>query len=99
MELPNSQLTTPKVFTKAALKLIGLRQSNGTLLRWERRGEFPRRYYLSSRCPVWNVAEICEWLAERQAAAGEPSRLTAQATASRTRRRQAKPALAGTGHE
>jgi prophage regulatory protein len=30
----------------------------------EQRGEFPRRFYLTARCVVWDVAEVKVWSEE-----------------------------------
>ena len=38
-----------------------------TIYEMERRGEFPRRFALSPRCVVWDLAEVEEWLASRRA--------------------------------
>jgi len=32
----------------------------------EQRGEFPRRFALTPRCVVWNLAEVEAWLASRR---------------------------------
>src|ERR1700742_2583155 len=32
----------------------------------EQRGEFPRRFALSPRCVVWDLAEVEAWLASRR---------------------------------
>ncbi|MEZ5801966.1 MAG: AlpA family phage regulatory protein [Rhizobiaceae bacterium] len=34
----------------------------------EQRGEFPQRFYLTSRCVVWDLAEVEAWLEERRRA-------------------------------
>ena len=34
----------------------------------ERRGEFPRRFNLTARCVVWDLAEVEAWLASRRSA-------------------------------
>ncbi len=41
--------------------------ADSTIFEMEQRGEFPRRYALSPRTVVWNLAEVEAWLAERQA--------------------------------
>jgi prophage regulatory protein len=35
----------------------------------EQRGEFPRRFALTPRCVVWDLAEVEAWLTERLATA------------------------------
>lgn len=48
--------------------------SETTIYEMERRGEFPRRFNLTPRCVVWDLAEIEAWIEERkQAPRGESS--------------------------
>jgi prophage regulatory protein len=37
-----------------------------TIYEMERRGEFPRRFYLTSKCVVWDLDEIERWLTSRR---------------------------------
>ncbi|MDZ5699865.1 helix-turn-helix transcriptional regulator [Chelativorans sp. M5D2P16] len=37
-----------------------------TIYEMEQRGEFPRRFYLTSRCVVWDLAEVEAWIEERR---------------------------------
>lgn len=37
-----------------------------TIYEMERRGEFPRRFYLTSKCVVWDLGEIEQWLTARR---------------------------------
>lgn len=39
-----------------------------TIYDMEQRGEFPRRFYLTSRCVVWDLSEVEAWLEERRRA-------------------------------
>lgn len=39
-----------------------------TIYEMERRGEFPRRFYLTSKCVVWDLNEVEQWLTARRAA-------------------------------
>jgi prophage regulatory protein len=41
--------------------------ADSTIYEMEQRGEFPRRFALSPRCVVWNLAEVEAWMAERRA--------------------------------
>ncbi len=42
--------------------------ADSTIYDMERRGEFPQRFYLTSRCVVWDLSEVEAWLdARRQA--------------------------------
>ena len=47
-----------------------------TIYEMERRGEFPRRFNLTQRCVVWDLAEVETWIEERKQAlrisAGKP---------------------------
>ena len=38
-----------------------------TIYEMEQRGDFPRRFALTSRCVVWDLAEVEAWLAARKA--------------------------------
>jgi prophage regulatory protein len=40
--------------------------ANTTIYEMEQRGEFPRRFFLTSRCVVWDLAEVEAWIAERR---------------------------------
>ena len=75
------------VLIKASLKAIGIPFSNATLCRMERRGLFPRRFYLSQKTPVWKASDVIAWIAERAASAGAPNTTTEQATKGKVRRR------------
>ncbi|MFG1474155.1 helix-turn-helix transcriptional regulator [Xanthobacter agilis] len=37
-----------------------------TIYEMEQRGEFPKRFFLTSRCVVWDLAEVEAWLDERR---------------------------------
>lgn len=39
-----------------------------TIYEMERRGEFPRRFSLTPRCVVWDLAEVEAWIEERKQA-------------------------------
>jgi prophage regulatory protein len=40
--------------------------SGTTIYDMERRGEFPRRFNLTSRCVVWDLAEVEAWVETRR---------------------------------
>ena len=42
--------------------------SETTIYEMERRGELPRRFNLTPRCVVWDLAEIEAWIEERKQA-------------------------------
>ena len=37
-----------------------------TIYDMEQRGEFPQRFYLTSRCVVWDLAEVEAWVEKRR---------------------------------
>ena len=39
-----------------------------TIYDMEQRGEFPQRFYLTSRCVVWDLSEVEAWLEDRRRA-------------------------------
>ncbi len=39
-----------------------------TIYEMEQRGEFPRRFYLTARCVVWDLNEVEAWIEERRRA-------------------------------
>ncbi|TPW03966.1 MAG: prophage regulatory protein [bacterium] len=41
--------------------------ADSTIWEMEQRGQFPRRFLLTPRCVVWDLAEIEAWLALRRA--------------------------------
>ncbi|MCQ8239895.1 helix-turn-helix transcriptional regulator [Rhizosaccharibacter radicis] len=41
--------------------------ADSTIYEMEQRGEFPRRFALSPRCIVWDLAEVEAWLMTRRA--------------------------------
>src|SRR3546814_12608772 len=43
--------------------------ADSTIYEMEQRGEFPRRFALTPRCVVWDLAEVEAWLTERLATA------------------------------
>jgi hypothetical protein len=75
--LPNPQHSEPQldaiVVTFPQLKCLGPNFSNCQLLRKEAAGEFPRRFYLSAKKPVWYRADIIKWIGERAAASYRPT--------------------------
>lgn len=42
--------------------------ADSTIFEMEQRGEFPQRFYLTSRCVVWDLSEVEQWLDARRAA-------------------------------
>ena len=67
--------------------------SETTIYEMERRGEFPRRFNLTLRCVVWDLAEVEAWIEERkQAPRTNISRPD-------VRRRKTRPVRAGADQE
>lgn len=58
----------PAVRRQQLRELVPL--ADTTIYEMEQRGEFPKRFYLTPRCPAWDLGEINVWLAERRAASG-----------------------------
>lgn len=58
----------PAVRRQQLRELVPL--ADTTIYEMEQRGDFPKRFYLTPRCPVWDLGEINRWLASRRAAAG-----------------------------
>ena len=67
-EMPDTFMTQPpftRTIRRRQLKeMVPLADS--TIFGMEQRGEFPRRFALSPRCVVWDLAEVEEWLASRR---------------------------------
>jgi len=59
--------------------------ADSTIYEMEQRGEFPRRFALSPRCVVWDLAEVEAWLASRR------SSPIARAQSPDVRQRQSRP--------
>ena len=56
---------------RRTIKKTQLRQmvplADSTIWEMEQRGQFPRRFLLTPRCVVWDLAEVEAWLARRRA--------------------------------
>ncbi|WP_375789934.1 helix-turn-helix transcriptional regulator [Bradyrhizobium sp. Pha-3] len=62
--------------------------ADSTIYEMEQRSEFPRRFALSPRCVVWDLAEVEAWLATRR------STPPARAPHPDVRQRRARPVRA-----
>jgi prophage regulatory protein len=60
-----------------------------TIYEMERRGEFPRRFNLTPRCVVWDLAEVEAWVEERKQAPCDGT------VKSDVRQRKTRPVWAG----
>ena len=55
----------PRHVRRAELqKIVPL--ADTTIYEMEKRNEFPRRFYLTARTPVWNLAEVEAWIEQRK---------------------------------
>jgi prophage regulatory protein len=70
-ELPQFSTTPPLPFRRT-IRRNELRQivplAETTIYEMERRGEFPRRFNLTPRCVVWDLAEVEAWIEVRKQA-------------------------------
>ncbi len=70
-KLPHLLLKSPLPF-RCTIRRTELRQlvplADTTIYDMERRGEFPRRFNLTARCVVWDLAEVEAWIARRRQA-------------------------------
>jgi prophage regulatory protein len=61
---------TTEIAIKRSIRRDQLRHlvplADSTIYEMEQRGEFPRRFALSPRCVVWDLAEVEAWLASRR---------------------------------
>ena len=62
-----AQPTTTRTIRRHELREI-VPLADTTIYDMEQRGEFPQRFYLTSRCVVWDLAEVEAWLGERRRA-------------------------------
>jgi prophage regulatory protein len=80
---------TADSFIKRTIRRHQLRDmvplADSTIYEMEQRGEFPRRFALSPRCVVWDLAEVEAWLASRR------STPVARALAPDVRQRRSRP--------
>jgi predicted DNA-binding transcriptional regulator AlpA len=84
-----------RALTRTHLRALkGIEDSNSTLLRKEKRGEFPIRFYLGARKAVWLESDIDQWiLDQKHKTQNRANSITAAATMARaenmaTRRRR-----------
>jgi prophage regulatory protein len=56
----------PRTVRRHELKLL-VPLADTTIYDMEQRGEFPKRFALTSRCVVWDLSEVEAWLAARKA--------------------------------
>jgi prophage regulatory protein len=78
---------------RRAIRRAHLRQivplADTTIYEMEQRGEFPRRFYLTPRCVVWDLAEVEAWIEERRLASD--AALNKRAPTPDVRQRKTRP--------
>lgn len=67
MNAPSSGTLRKTIRRKQLREMIPLADS--TIYEMEQRGQFPRRFALSARCIVWDLAEVEAWLLARRTSA------------------------------
>ena len=84
--------TEPMTSPRKSIRRSQLREmvplADSTIYEMEQRGEFPRRFLLSPRCVVWDLAEVETWLEDRR------SKPIAPARAPDVRQRRTRPVKA-----
>jgi prophage regulatory protein len=70
-EMLQTAQTDPKgirrTIRRTELRLI-VPLADSTIYEMERRDEFPKRFFLTPRCVVWDLAEVLNWLDSRRKA-------------------------------
>jgi prophage regulatory protein len=79
-----------RVIRREELRLI-VPLADTTIYEMEQRGEFPKRFYLTSRCAVWDLAEVEAWLKARRADSDTRTRAPFPAVSLRKSRPLKKP--------
>lgn len=68
-ELSQAVLIDPKSMRRT-IRRNELRQiiplADSTIFELERRGDFPKRFFLTARCVVWDLGEVEAWLESRR---------------------------------
>ncbi|MCZ8172721.1 MAG: AlpA family phage regulatory protein [Brevundimonas sp.] len=64
---PQAQAAITRTIRRHELREI-VPLADTTIYDMEQRGEFPQRFYLTSRCVVWDLSEVEAWLEERRRA-------------------------------
>lgn len=94
--LPQFPKRAPLTFRRT-IRRHELRQivplADTTIYEMERRGEFPRRFNLTPRCVVWDLAEVEVWIDERKQAP------RANAAKPDVHLRKTRPVRAGSGQD
>lgn len=86
--LSSSTLRYRRTVRRAELRRI-VPLADTTIYELEQRGEFPRRFNLTPRCVVWDLAEVEAWIDERRRASD--ASLIARSPSPDVRQRRARP--------
>ena len=75
------RFSPPESLSKRAIRRPELHRivplADTTIYEMEQRGEFPKRFFLTPRCVVWDLAEVEQWLEDRRlASAGNSAERT-----------------------
>ena len=84
---PSAELFKRVIRRPELRKIVPL--ADTTIYEMEQRGEFPKRFFLTPRCVVWDLAEVEIWLDERRRASDAD--VVRRAPAPDVRRRRARP--------
>lgn len=92
-ESGSKRFQPPAALFKRVIRRPELRKivplADTTIYEMEQRGEFPKRFFLTPRCVVWNLAEVEAWLEDRRRASD--SDIARKAPAPDVRLRRARP--------
>ncbi|CAH1674173.1 helix-turn-helix transcriptional regulator [Chelatococcus asaccharovorans] len=92
-ESGSKRFQPPAALFKRVIRRPELRKivplADTTIYEMERRGEFPKRFFLTPRCVVWDLAEVEIWLDERRRASDADT--LPKAPAPDVRRRRTRP--------
>lgn len=90
---PSGSSSPRRLSSKQTIRRPELRKivplADSTIYEMEQRGEFPRRFHLTSRCVVWNLAEVEAWIDARRRAS--ETGLLHRAPAPDVRQRKTRP--------
>ena len=96
MQLPRLVATHTLPFRRT-IRRTELRQivplADTTIYDMERRGEFPRRFNLTARCVVWDLAEVEAWISARRQASNSDQLKRAPSPDVRQRKRRPVKAM------
>lgn len=85
--LPSSTPPMRRAIRRAELRRI-VPLANTTIYEMECRGDFPKRFYLTPRCVVWDLDEVYAWLDARKQPAEQAKLGRAPSPDVRLRRRR-----------